>query len=110
MTERLSSCSRRNLVLYDDQGGVLWAANEEWASPPGSNIRDFYARVTKNGRLLLLGIDYQYGDETVYFSKKLKNFNGADCFTVEYDAKKDDLVAVPCDGERRDGTLRGNQI
>jgi hypothetical protein len=97
-TSLIMQSSDGNLVLYNGEsiGEVLWAANEEWVSPPGSNIRDFYARVTKNGRLLLVGIDYQYGDESVYFSKKLKNFNGANCFTVEYDANEDDLVAVPC--------------
>ena len=94
-TQLVMQSSDGNLVLYNG-GEVLWAANEEWASPPGPNIRDFYARVTNNGRLLLIGIDYQYGDESVYFNKKLKNFKGADCFTVEYDAKKDDLVAIPC--------------
>lgn len=98
-TSLVMQSSDGNLVLYNGEGtgDVLWAANKEWASPPGPKLQDFYARVTNRGRLLLVGIDYQYGDETEYFKKKLKNFNGASCFTVEYDAKEDDLVAVPCD-------------
>jgi hypothetical protein len=111
-TSLVMQSSDGNLVLYNGgpSDGVLWAANEEWVSPPGSNIQDFYARVTNNGRLLLVGIDYQYGYESVYLNKKLKNFNGDDCFTVEYDANEDDLVAVPCNGERRERKLRGSLI
>jgi hypothetical protein len=51
--------------------------------------------VTKNGYLKLVGIDYQYGEETVYFSKNLRS-GGAACFTVEFDSIKKDLIAVPC--------------
>jgi hypothetical protein len=71
-------------------------------------MRDFYARVTNNGRLLLVGIDPQYGEESVYLNKKLKNFNGSACFIVEYDANEDDLVAVPCDGSTKNANVRGS--
>jgi len=55
----------------------------------------------------LVGIDYDADPhtETVYYDKDLKS-GGADCFTVEYDYGKDDLVAVPCGGRRQ---LRGHQ-
>jgi len=85
-----------NLVLYAGDGAVLWAANQEWDGPPPSRFHDFYAKVTDSGYLKLVGIDYQYGEETVYFAKKLAG-GGGGCFTVEYDgALSNDLVAVPC--------------
>jgi len=88
-----------NLVLYASQSGdatVLWAANQEWDDPPPSIFHDYYAKVTDDGHLQLVGIDYQYGDETVYFTKDLTTTsNAGGCFTVEYDAVADDLVAIP---------------
>lgn len=104
-----------NLVLYGPSASgsatdnVLWASNMEWTSPPDPKFKDHYAKVTDDGFLELVGIDYQNGDEAIYFSKYLDS-NGADCFTVEYDEEKDDMVAVPCDGARRARLLRGNDI
>ena len=46
------------------------------------------------------------GSETVYYRKNLHT-SEATCFTVEYDATQDDLIAVSCDG-RRNRQLRGS--
>jgi len=101
-----------NLVLYHGQGSddvVLWAANQEWDGPPASNFQDYYSKVTQDGYLQLVGKDFQYGQETVYFHKKLNALNGNSdvfdgCFTVEYDVVEDDLEARPCNDD--DGTAR----
>ena len=102
-TSLLMQSQDGNLVLYKSgpsgpEGEVLWAANMEWDAPPGPNVNHYYARVTSNGHITLVGIDYFSGPgfiETVYFDKDLHT--NADCFTVEYDADADDLVAVSCD-------------
>jgi len=109
---RIFQSNDGNLVLYDKSPGsytdnVLWAANMEWDGPPGPAFHENYAKVTQNGFLQLVGIDYQHGDETVYFSKKLHS-GGATCFTVEFDSIKNDMVAVPCDGSGNERFLRGH--
>lgn len=101
-----------NLVVYGQNvyDTALWGANQEWDAPPASNFRDRFARITNNGWLILVGRDLDSGEELVYFRKNLHS-NGATCFTVEYDANVDDLVAVPCsdnDPLRRDLHLRGS--
>jgi len=107
VTTLVMQSSDGNLVLYgaslyDD---ALWGANQEWNAPPTSNLTDYYARITNHGWLLLVGIDRQYGKEHVYFRKNLQS-NGASCFTVEYDAELDNLVAVSCVSRNR-RQLRG---
>jgi hypothetical protein len=77
----------------------------EWAGPPAAKFQEHYAKVTKNGYLKLVGIDYQDGEETVYFSKNLRS-GGATCFTVEFDSIKDDLIAVPCGSSNNARSLR----
>jgi hypothetical protein len=107
-TTMVMQSSDGNLVLYGPSvhDRALWAANENWAAPPPSNLDEYYARVTPNGWLLLVGQDLWDGSETVYYRKNLHT-DGATCFTVEYDATRDDIVAVSCDG-RRDRQLRGS--
>ncbi len=59
-----------NLVVYNGSNDiVLWGTNQEWEGPPDSNLRDYYAKVIGNGVLKLVGIDAQYGEETVYVER-----------------------------------------
>eukprot|EP00521_Asterionellopsis_glacialis_P001541 CAMPEP_0195254148 /NCGR_PEP_ID=MMETSP0706-20130129/4889_1 /TAXON_ID=33640 /ORGANISM="Asterionellopsis glacialis, Strain CCMP134" /LENGTH=257 /DNA_ID=CAMNT_0040306787 /DNA_START=818 /DNA_END=1591 /DNA_ORIENTATION=+ len=94
-----------NLVLRGPNFETLWAANQEGA--PLGQYDQYYLTVHSNdhGTITLVGIDYQYGEETIYFEKDFGATNGA-CYTVEYDSNAMDLIAVPCDG-RRDRKLRG---
>lgn len=86
-----------NLVLYDgiaSDDTVLWAAN----AIPESNFHDFYAKVTDDGYLQLVGIDHQYGNEEVYFHENLFGVNAwtnLECFTAEYDGEGG-MMGVPC--------------
>ena len=107
-TTMVMQSSDGNLVVYGPSvhDPALWAANDYWAAPPPSNLDEYYARITPNGWLLLVGIDLWDGSETVYYRKNLHT-SEATCFTVEYDATQDDLVAVSCDG-RRNRQLRGS--
>ena len=121
-TSLLLQSADGNLVLYQDnnngpEGDVLWAANQEWGSGPSSTYNEYYARISENGHMTLVGIDFNGSPrEIVYFDKELtfhNNPGGADCFSVQFDASANngagDLVAVPCDGTRRrlGGSLRG---
>ena len=90
-----------NLVYYElsSSGSLiaLWGANEEWVGPPAPEFHDYYATVTYDGRLLLVGIQYMPDNslvETVYFEKDLQVESS--CFTMEYDKDADDVVGVPC--------------
>jgi hypothetical protein len=84
---------------------IVWSADKEWKAPPGANINDFYAKLTRKGRLLLVGIDYPSMKEQVYFSKDLK-CSGVDCCNLGYKVVGGnpegfgdliDLIAVPCE-------------
>jgi hypothetical protein len=99
---------------------VLWSAKEDdaWIAPPGPNIHDYYAKVTADGHLLLVGIDYTTGPnftESIYFDKDLES-GGADCFTLEFEPVSDEWlapvepVAVPCNGRRARQLLRGGLV
>lgn len=94
-----------NLVLYAGHASddtVLWAANQEWSGPPTGEFRDYYAKITNDGHLQLLGVYLDGGPDSIYFEKDLRGSSASDgCFTVGYDAVADDLVAVPCAGARR---------
>lgn len=105
-TTLILQSSDGNLVVYGSSlyDNALWGANQEWNAPPTRNLTDYFARITNHGWLLLVGIDRQYGNEYVYFRKNLGS-NGATCFTVEYDAHVDDLVAVACGSVRRSRQL-----
>ena len=105
-TTLILQSSDGNLVVYGPSinDSALWRANQEWNAPPTSNLTDYYARITNSGRLLLVGIDPQYGYEYVYFRKNLGS-HGATCFTVEYDANVDNLVAIACGGGGAGGRL-----
>ena len=84
---------------------VLWRASDHWEAPPGPNVHDFYAKVTNNAYLQLVGIDYTTGPvltEAIYYQKDLGSV-GATCFTIELDPgsseyilEDNDIVAVPC--------------
>lgn len=82
-----------NLVLYGPSNEVLWAADNEWDSPP--TARDYFAHVQPDGHLVLVGVDLETGDETPYFDKDLDS-GGKDCFVVEYLPTLQDLKAVQC--------------
>ena len=95
-TTLVMQSSDGNLVLYNDTGStdvVLWAANDEWSGPPTPMYHEFYAKITYNGHLQLVGREFQYGTEMVYFEKYLGIDSG--CFTMEYDGVGD-LVARAC--------------
>jgi len=89
---------------------VVWSSDDEWEAPPGEYLHDFYAKLTKGGRLILVGIDYtpEGMKEEVYFSKDLDS-DGADCYTLGFEivapgpygvADLIDLIAVPCEDRR----------
>mmetsp|Transcript_11855 Transcript_11855/g.28367 ORF Transcript_11855/g.28367 Transcript_11855/m.28367 type:complete len:297 (+) Transcript_11855:58-948(+) len=85
---------------------VLWSAGKEWEASPGDHLHDFYAKLTPEGTLILVGIDYEGGMvEEEYFRKDL-NSGGADCYKLGFevvgeaefgDAHPIDLIAVSCD-------------
>jgi len=99
-----------NLVLYAGQSSddtVLWAANQEWDGRP-SGFQDYYAKITNDGHLQLVGVDLQGGPDSIYFEKDLSGNLGSGCFKVVYDNVDDDSVAIPCSGARRH-LLRGSE-
>jgi hypothetical protein len=111
-------------VRYEMSHGtydVVWQSSDEWDAPPGPEMHDYYAKITKQGFLKLVGIDYSGPSlaESVYFSKDL-GANGASCFTLGWELKPPangfvgdpiDLIAVPCgNDDRRLQSLRGSMI
>ena len=91
-----------NLVFFEEMShgtkNILWAANNEWSAPPKATIHGCYAKVTSNGHLQLVGIDYSNSPvlfETIYFDKDLDPADEA-CFTVAFDPDANDLAAQSC--------------
>lgn len=80
---------------------VIYSADWEWDAPPGPELHDYYAKITDDGYLELVGIEYGSTlKEKVYFSKDLHS-NGASCFTLGYEPSEEylgpvDLKAIPC--------------
>jgi len=90
---------------------IVWRASDEWDAPPGDHLRDFYAKLTRGGRLILVGIYYEGGMvQEEYFSKNL-NPDG-DCYKLGFEVVAEDpygvsdpidLIAVPCDDDDDEG-------